>query len=282
MAGVSAALWCKRLGMSPVIVEKSNRLGGQLHQINLPLIDYAGFSGSASELVQVLEAQITAAKVPCLLNRVVTSVDYENNQVMVSGHPTPFDALILATGSRKRPLPQLHLFHDTHVHMSATGLMPVFKGRHVAIVGGGDGAYENALILANNTQKVTLIVRSNRPRARQQFVREVNQHPNIEVRFQCEVSGYLNKTFFEGVTLKDSDGSTEELYCDHLVIKCGYCPESTLFPEQSTSPAQLQLTDGVWAIGDVCNETDPCLSVCVGEAAKAAREIQRYLSGKEP
>ncbi|WP_172806869.1 NAD(P)/FAD-dependent oxidoreductase [Endozoicomonas arenosclerae] len=281
ISGLSAALWCHRLGLSPLILEQNSELGGQLHQIYLPLVDYPGFQGTASELLQSLLSQIHQGDIPYLLEQKVERIDYKSNVVYANQQALSYSALIMATGNRKRELPLLSPFIGSHVHMTATGVMNQLADQHVAIIGGGDGAFENALLVAPVARKVSILIRATQPRARQSFVEQAIKTENISLYYQQQVQAFLDDPEFRGLQLTHTTtGEEEKLACDQVIIKCGYTPALDLLPETLPLPdSQLQISDqNVWIIGDVRNPVDPCLSVCVGEAAKSAREICRYLN----
>ncbi|WP_034832130.1 NAD(P)/FAD-dependent oxidoreductase [Endozoicomonas numazuensis] len=280
ISGLSAALWCQRQGLQPLIIEQTPRLGGQLHQIHLPLVDYPGFKGTASELLETLVAQISEQDIHYRLGQSIKHIDYKNNVAYTENESLTYSALIMATGNRKRALPQLKPFMGRHVHMTATGVIEQLKHQHIAIIGGGDGAFENALLLAPSVNKVDILIRSGQPRARQYFVEQARRISNISLHYQQKVQYFKDEPTFRGLHLAHSiTGEEQRLECDQVIIKCGYTPAQELLPESLLPPENgLQLDDqNIWVIGDVRNPIDPCMSVCIGEAARASREISRYL-----
>ncbi|MGI9279802.1 MAG: NAD(P)/FAD-dependent oxidoreductase [Endozoicomonas sp.] len=232
IAGLSAALWCRRLGLSPLIIEQAPQLGGQLHQIYLPLVDYPGFKGTASELLQALLSQMSEQEIDYQLEQKIERIDYKNNVAFTEKETLTYSALIMATGNRKRELPQFKPFLGSHVHMTATGVMEQLKDQHVAIIGGGDGAFENALLLAPSARKVSILMRSEQPRARQHFVEQAQQVKNINLHCQQQVQFFRDEPEFMGLQLAHSvTGEQQKFACEQVIIKCGYTPAQELLPD---------------------------------------------------
>jgi len=158
-AGMAAALWAARLGYAVVLLEQSDRLGGQLHQLTLPLIDVPGFVGSAAELAQRLESQLTGWPITIYRTTRVVAFDAETRRLVVDGAPElEADWLFYAPGLRARRLevPGAQQIVDRSV---SDYLSVGPAGRPVVVVGGGDRAAEAALRLAEGGLQVTLVHR---------------------------------------------------------------------------------------------------------------------------
>lgn len=194
-AGISAALWCHNLGLRIRWLEASDRLGGNLHLIRHPIEDLAGVVGlDGAALAARLAGQLAALDLsPEFGARVERITDGRSGRVRVTSsgrsgdHVESYDRVLLATGSVRRRLPAFdRLPARARIGSSRDGVER-FVGGRIAIVGGGDGAYDNALRLAQAGVDALVLQRRATPRARWAFVRAAAAEPRIEVRTEAEL-----------------------------------------------------------------------------------------------
>tara|TARA_B100000609_G_scaffold199655_1_gene205570 strand:+ start:39633 stop:40535 length:903 start_codon:yes stop_codon:yes gene_type:complete len=285
--GLASALWCHRLGLRCVVLERREALGGQLHWIYNPLPDYPGFTGDGAALAAQLTSQLHSLSIPVHTNVEVHSIEDEPLRLRTSAGELTARACILATGLRRRRLrvPGAETFEGKGLSYTASGCPEMFEGKHVAIVGGGDGAFENALILAKTSPHVTILYRGDAPRARPQFTEEVDNSENITLLCQHDVLSIQGDACVESVLCEGPEGQ-KELAIGALLVKIGLEPNIQLVESlcalDDTSTVQtdrLQRTthERIFAVGDVCTSLDPSLSVAAGQACFAVREIERLL-----
>jgi len=291
-AGVSAALWARSLDLVPVVIEAGAEPGGQLHLIHFHPLDLAGVaSGAGPEIASVLAAQLRDAGVEVRCAQPAVSLeggtDAEPPRVVTAdggSHPAP--AALVATGVRRRRLdvPGDRELEGRGVSYSATRDRALLAGRPVAVVGGGDAAFENALLLAASGSRVTLIVRGE-PRARREFRERVAADRRIEVLHGARVAAILGQDVVSGVRI-ESDGGAFERAVEGVVVKIGVIPNTgwcaaalALDPEGFVVVDEALRTSRprVWAAGDVTRPAPPGVAPAFGHGARAIGAIRAFL-----
>lgn len=295
-AGLSAAIWCKRLGLEHLLLEAGTELGGQLFAIHNPVIDYPGLQAANGVEVQAAFAR-HAEELGCLyrVRAEVVGVDAERLVLTIREDGAEREVrcrgLIAATGSSERRLrvPGEREMIDRGEVYSASRDRGRFAGKKVAVVGGGDRAFEGALLLAERGAHVVLIHRSDRYRAREELREPVLVHPQIEVLPFAAVTEIVGDERVEAVVV-DQRGERRRLEAEALFVRIGVEPNSLLFRGQvGTDEDGYLLTDavgatdvsGVFAVGDVC--TRPLytsIASAVGQGMTAAKHLSLYLAQK--
>ncbi|MCB9642490.1 MAG: FAD-dependent oxidoreductase [Myxococcales bacterium] len=296
MGGISAAIWGHRLGMRVGLLEKG-RLGGQLHLIHKEIPDYPGLvCSNGAEMALRMEQHLAQLAGLERIEGEVLEIMPEEGLLRFRSTDGAVGtlragALVLATGLARRRLamPDLRAWEGRGVAYTASGEREMFVGKRVCIVGGGDGALENALWLVETCgcPEVIVAYRGDSFRARGDFLQEAEQHPQIRLLRRCVVEHCEGEERLEAIWLRN-DGQLERHEMGALLIKIGFSPQSQLVAESCETDAQgyivvdaVQKTTAsrLWAVGDVCTPIDPSISVCVGQGCLAAREIQRFLRG---
>lgn len=293
MAGMAASVWGHRLGLRVGLVEKE-RLGGQLWMIHKEIPDYPGLvCADGAEMVERMEAHLAMLSGIERIVGEVTEIDGEEGWVKIRGgqgeEVLGAEAVVLATGMVRRRLwePDLRAWEGRGVEYTASGAREAFVGQRVCIVGGGDGAFENALWLVDTCgcPEVTVSSRGEAFRARRDFVEQAKAHPKIRLWAGSVLEGVEGGERIDAVFLR-MHGEIQRLEVGALLIKIGFAPQSQrvmgqcrLDPQGYVVVDATQRTSAprLWAVGDVCTPIDPSLSVCVGQGCLAAREIQRFL-----
>lgn len=291
-AGVSAALWARSLDLEPLLVEGASAPGGQLLHVHFALPNVAGLSAaSGAEVAARFSRQLAERRVAVRTDVVATALaparPGSSPAVQLStGERLEAATVIVATGARRRRLdvPGERAFEGRGVSYSATRDREQFAGRRVAVVGGGDAAYENALLLAEAGSEVVLLVRGE-PRARAEFRARVAGEPRIRVREGVIVSAVEGGERVEALRLAGPAGE-ERLPLDGLVIKAGVLPNSEwcravlAHDEQGFLVVDEHLAtsgEGVWAAGDVTRPLLASMTVALAHGALAVADIRARL-----
>ena len=184
-AGLSAALWCSELGMKTILFEKEAEFGGQLLHIHNPIKNYLGVETmNGREMRDIFLRSVEKRDFFRRLETDVLEVNTADKSVLLKNSERySYSALIVATGVRRRKLGVLgeEEFHGKGIIDSGSKYRENATGKTVVIVGGGDAALENALILSEFASRVYVIHRSEEFRARDEFLERAKNHPRIEL-----------------------------------------------------------------------------------------------------
>jgi thioredoxin reductase (NADPH) len=291
-AGLSAALWCDELGLDTLLLEQSERIGGQLHSIYGPINDYPGVpTKNGHEFFERFTKRINEAEFDQWTNVEIESVDLNAKRIrLASGEEMQSISIIIATGVRRRQLgiPGEKEFVGRGIIESASRDRDAFAGRDVCVIGGGDAAAENALLLADVCPTVTLVHRRKKLRARQSFVEQLQGQHCITVFPESVVTRILGRDEVEAVEILRKDALKPfQMAVRGVVIRIGVEPNTELFREQLkldnedyvtvTSQQEASVTN-VFAVGDVSNPLAPTISSAAGAGATAAKVIASRLS----
>ena len=283
-AGLSAAIYAVRAGLSLRLLETSLP-GGQI--LNSPDVDnYPGIpSISGFDFVQNLTAHAAGLGVEPEFTA-VSQADLAGNvkRIRTGREVLESRAVILATGASHRSLgcPGEAEFRGKGVSYCATCDGAFFRGKDVAVVGGGNTALEDALFLANLCRRVYLIHRREEFRAQQAAVAAVRSRENIQLVLGEQVERISGDRLVSAVTLK----SGRELPVSGVFIAVGLAPNTALFE------GQLDLDNGyiragedchtslpgVFAAGDVRTKPLRQLITAAADGAVAAVEAGKYLA----
>lgn len=289
-AGVSAALWAKQLGLDVRVLEAAPEPGGQLHLIHYPPADFAGaVPGVGAEIAAAMARQLERAGVAIEREEVALSLELAGTRPAVltaDGRRFETSAILIATGARRRHLgvPGERELEGRGVSYSATRDKAQLAGRKVAVIGGGDSAFENALMLADAGSAVTLISRG-APRARAEFRDRVAGQSNIEQLESARVTSILGNDRVEAVALHSKRGASE-VAAEAVVVKIGMTPNTEWCARTlDLDPTGFIRVDEslrtsvarVWAAGDVTRPQRPSLAVAVGHGAQALAAIRAVL-----
>ncbi|MEB3196112.1 MAG: NAD(P)/FAD-dependent oxidoreductase [Candidatus Sericytochromatia bacterium] len=290
MAGISAALWCHRLGLRFAWVEAAGRPGGQLWRIHGGIPDYPGLAApNGASFLASLQQQLQALELAPALSTAVVAHDSLTRTVKLSdGRFCQPRTILIATGAEPRRLviPGEETWRGRGVSDSATRDRAFLAGQVVAVVGGGDAALENALILSEVCPKVYLLHRGASFRAQPGFQQAVSQHPRIEVRFQTRVVAVQGNDSVQALEIETADRA-ETLAVGAMVVKVGVaaalgpwagCLRCNADGRLWVDLAQRTSEEGIWAAGDVCNAEASSLVASAGQAMVAVKQIALTLA----
>lgn len=294
-AGYTAAIYASRAGLVPVLYE-GLQPGGQL-TTTTDIENFPGFEKGidGQGLMDAMRAQALRLGAD-LRSGTVTAADLSSRPFRFSaddGNEVEAEAVIIATGATARylGLPSEEKFKGMGVSACATCDGFFYRGKAVAVVGGGDTACEEATYLASLCSKVYMIVRRDVLRASEAMQDRVRKTENIEILWNCNTEEVLgDATGVTGARLLRKDGTRFEIKVDGFFLAIGHHPNSELFSrwvdvdangyivtEGKTSRTNVE---GVFAAGDV---QDPLYRQAVTAAAsgcRAALDLEKFLSSK--
>jgi thioredoxin reductase (NADPH) len=286
-AGVSAALWARSLDLEVALVESATTLGGQLRAIHFEPMNLAmGAKGDGTALLGRMAEQLAAIGVAPRFSAAARLDPAAPAVSLADGSTLSASAVLVATGLRRRRLgvPGEERLADRGVSHSATRDRGRLAGQEVAVVGGGNAAYENALMLADAGCSVSLVVRD-QVRARDEFRARVASRPNIEVLEDTHVVEIVGEDRVTGVRLEGPRGAFE-LPVAGVVVKVGARPNTEWLRGtlELDADGYVQVDERfgtsqprIWAIGDVTRPEVPGLAVAIGHAALAVAAVRSAL-----
>ncbi|MBS0241701.1 MAG: FAD-dependent oxidoreductase [Proteobacteria bacterium] len=189
--------------------------------------------------------------------------------------------VIAATGAKLKKLdvPGAEALYGRGVSQCAWCDAPLYSGKSVAVVGGGDAAFEEALHLAESAAKVTMLIRGPRPRARTGYIERAMAAANIDILHGLSVVGIAGANKVAVVQVRDAAGVTTDMPCDGVFVFIGLEPNSTVFGDLAkrdasgaivTDAAMATATPGLYAAGAVRAGYSGRLVDAEQEATKAA------------
>jgi thioredoxin reductase (NADPH) len=291
-AGLSAARWCDELGLDTLVLEQRDEVGGQLLWIHHPIENYLGVSAKdGRELRDRFVEQTKDRDFDLWTNVEIESVDLKARRVSLrSGEGLQSIAVIIATGLRRRKLgiPGEDDFTERGMIDSGARDRHQFAGKDVCVIGGGDAAAENALLLGEVCPTVTLVHRGRQLSARREFAEQLHTHHCITVFNESEVKRILGNEHVEAVEIERSQAIKPfQMAVQGVLVRIGFEPNTELFHDQIelnergyavVNASQETNVSNVFAIGDVANPLAPTISGAVGAGATAAKVIASRLN----
>ena len=293
-AGLSAAFWCDELGLDTLVLEQATEIGGQLHRVYNPIHNYLGLKTSnGQELLEIFSRDVADAGFDLWTGTEIESIDLRAKRISLrSGEQLQAITIVLATGVRPRTLNIPGEKELTGKGMIESGARDrdLFAGKDVCVVGGGDAAVENALLLAEVCPTVTLVHRGRKLRARREFVERLQPNHAVTVFTESVLTRIIGDDHVEAVEILRKDALKPfQLAVRGVLIRIGVEPNTDLFREQlqldqrgfiTVNSEQETSVPMVFAIGDVSNPTAPTVSGATGAGATAAKVIAARLNAQ--
>ena len=291
-AGLSAALWCDELGLDTLVLEQGSETGGQLLQVYNKIGNYPGVrAANGLELRDLFTAQLEGTDFDLWTDVEIESADLRARRVtLLSGEQLQAISIIIATGVRRRRLgvPGEKELMGRGVVESATRDRDRLAGKDVCVIGGGDAAAENALMLAEVCPTVTLVHRGASLRARREFTERLQADHRVTVFKESNVLRIIGEEQVEAVEiLRRGAIKPFQMAVRGVLVRIGVEPCSELFRDQIhldergyivTTGEQETSIGNVFAVGDVSNPLAPTISGACGAGATAAKVIAARLN----
>ncbi len=291
-AGLTAALYAARAGKTVTVFERES-FGGQITQAHL-VDNFPGLPGiTGMELgdkfcAQAMDAgaQVAFASVNSLTRKEDGTFVADTDDGIVEAR-----AVIFAGGAKPRPLALDREEELTGQGVSYCALCDgaFFQGQDIAVVGGGNTAFSDALILAETSRSVTIIHRREGFRAEEARIQAAKAAENISILTPYTVGALLGQEQLEGLRLKNAqDGSTMELPVTGLFVAMGRIPDCELIASLADLDKQgfalcgedcQTKTPGLYVAGDCRAKTIRQLTTAVSDGTVAAMAACEYLNG---
>jgi thioredoxin-disulfide reductase len=292
MAGLTAALYAQRRAMKTLLLSKN--IGGQINSAG-EIENYPGFDLiSAQELNQRLEQQARRTGYEIRLEAVTAISVLPDGNFSVTTDQGDYQSrtIIFSLGliPRQLDIPGEKEFAGQGVSYCANCDGPFFKGKIVAVVGGGNSALDAAEVLSKIASQVHLIHRQDKFKGFESLVEAVNQRPNIQIHFNAEVTAIKGTNKVHSISLKNNlDQTTADLAVDGLFVEIGHSAQSDLVADLVKRDSHNQVIidegcrtnlPGFFAIGDITTVEHKQLSVAAGHGTIAALNAYQYLRGR--
>src|SRR5207253_6772645 len=295
-AGYTAAIYAARAGLSPIVIQ-GIQPGGQL-TTTTDVENYPGFRDviQGPWLMEEMQAQAEHVGTKIVWDH-ITSVDLSRRPFRLTGDGGAqyfADALVIATGAQAK-----YLGLSSEEHMKGRGVSACatcdgffYRGKKVAVIGGGNTAVEEALYMTNHSHDVTLIHRRDSLRAEKILQQRLFAHPNINVRWNSEVAAFVpggTPETLVAVDLRDTrTGEVERLDTEGAFVAIGHSPATELFKghldldsdgyirvETGTTRTSVP---GVFACGDVMDKIYRQAVTAAGTGCMAALDAEKFLA----
>jgi len=291
-AGLATAFWCDELGLDTLVLEQAEQIGGQLHRIYNPIENYLGVkTRSGKDFLDLFAKDVESAEFDLWTQAAITSVDLKAKRVsLASGESLQCIAIVIASGVGPRELgvPGEKEFVGKGIIESGTRDRQLFAGHDVCVVGGGDAAVENALLLAEVCPTVTLVHRGKKLRARTEFRERLQSIHCITVFTESVLTRIIGDESVQAVEIQRKVGLKPfQLAVRGVLIRIGVEPNTQLFREQletdekgyiKVNSTQETNVPMVFAVGDVSNPLAPTISSATGAGATAVKVIAARLN----
>jgi thioredoxin reductase (NADPH) len=291
-AGLAAAVYASREGMKTIVLDKG--VAGGLAAITDNIDNYPGFNKGVGglELADRLLAHATRFGAEVRTGVEVTGLKRDGEQVVVQTNSGPLytDAALVATGSTYKFLgiPGEHEMIGRGVHFCATCDAPLYRGKDIIVVGGGNSAIQESLFIAKFADHVTLIVRGPELGGTQILREQLEALPNVSFQFDTVVKAIRNDgNKVTGIEAKHKPSDeTLHIRTDAIFVFIGLTANTKPFANSldldmrnfiTTRPDFSTSLEGVYAAGDVRSGSTWQIASAIGEGVAATLEIRKHL-----
>ncbi|MGA2910582.1 MAG: thioredoxin-disulfide reductase [Candidatus Microgenomates bacterium] len=292
-AGLTAAIYTTR-GAASTLILGGTVWGGQL-MLTTTVDNFPGFPEGIQgpKLMEKMKAQ--AERFGAEFKAVdVSSIDVSKRPFEITAGGEVFTArsVIIATGAQTKWLDSSGIKEliGRGVSSCAPCDAPFFKGKKVAVVGGGDSAMEEALVLTKYASEVTIIHRRNEFKASAAMQEKVKSDPKIKIMWNCEVQKAIGGVKLEKLSIKNNEtGEVSEIPFDGLFVAIGHSPSTMIFTGKIDLDERGYVknkgtntnVEGIFVSGDVHDFTYKQAVIAAGFGCMAAMDDLKYLQEKQ-
>ncbi|MFA4848480.1 MAG: Uxx-star family glutaredoxin-like (seleno)protein [Methanoregula sp.] len=286
-AGLTAGVYCSRKMLNTIII--SENIGGQALE-SWAIENYMGYRMITGEdLMKKFEEQVRTLHTRLELDRVISIAKHDGLFTIstAAGNTIKTKAVILTQGNRPRKLgvanEEQYLGRGLSICSTCDG--PLYKGKQVAVVGGGNSALQTAVEMSDIALSVSLIVRST-IRADPVYLEKLKEKKNITVYTGSHVSALQGEKFLSGITIKDEQGKEQTISLDGVFIEIGWLPNTDMVENLVQLNEKKEIIvdinghtsiPGIYAAGDVTSVKSKQIVIAAGDGAKAALEAFEYI-----
>ncbi len=287
-AGLTAAIYARRAGKSVLVLEKDT-FGGQV-TFSPKLENYPGFQEiSGNELAQRMLEQAMGLGADIDLDCVTDVLDGEIKTVIGEHGHYEARSVVIAAGAhhRRLHLPKEEEFIGNGISFCAVCDGAFYQGQHVAVIGGGNTALQEVVLLADICQKVTVVQNLPFLTGEDKLMEVLKSKKNVEYIFNTVVSGYEGENELKAICLHNTETDTDStLEVDGIFLAIGTAPENQAFSKVATlndwgyivSDENASTgTKGVFVAGDCRTKTYRQVATAIADGASAALNACRYL-----
>jgi alkyl hydroperoxide reductase subunit F len=286
-AGLTAGVYCARKMLNTIII--SENLGGQALE-SWAIENYMGYRMITGEdLMKKFVEQVRTLKMRLELDR-VTSISKKDDIFTlstISENTYKSKTLILAQGNRPKKLGVANeeQFLGRGLSICSTCDGPLYKGKRVAVAGGGNSAIQTAVEMSDISPSVSLIVRST-IRADPVYMKMLESKKNITLNLNTQITALHGDKFLSAITTKNAEGEEKMIELDGVFVEIGWLPNTDILDgfvglnEKKEIIVDINChttVAGVFAAGDVTSVKNKQIIIAAGDGAKAALEAHEYL-----
>ncbi|MBM3252138.1 MAG: FAD-binding protein [Candidatus Omnitrophica bacterium] len=288
-AGITASVYAARKKMKFLVITKD--IGGQAAWSG-DIENYTGYQFiTGPDLAAKFEEHMRKYDFDLKENEEVIELSQKDNLVLVKTNKAQYQAktAIIASGKRSRELgvPGEKEFKNKGLTYCATCDGPLFSGKDVAVIGGGNSALDAAIQLMNIAKYIYLINLTSALTGDPVMQEKVQNHKNVIILNNTQVTAIIGDKFVTGIKIKTKDKTTEEnLSVQGIFVEVGLMPNSGFakqieknnFNEIKVNSYNQTSIPGVFAAGDVTDVPEKQIIIAAGEGSKAALSAFRYLA----
>lgn len=289
-AGLTAALYAKRANKSVLVIEKST-FGGQI-TFSPKVENIPGFiSLSGNEFAEKLVEQVMNAGADVEMCEVLSVKNGDIKTVVTDGGEFEGKSLIIATGAKHR---LLGLENEEKLIGNGISFCAVcdgafYKGKTVAVIGGGNSALVEAILLSDLVQKLYVVQNLGFLTGESKLVEQLNSKPNVEVILNTVVDSLIGEDELKGITIKNTDGKVTDLMLDGMFVAVGLVPQNDFVSGivnldnrgyVTAKEDALTNADGIFVAGDCRTKSIRQVTTAASDGAIAALAACDYVDNK--
>ncbi|PLX25130.1 thioredoxin reductase [Candidatus Parcubacteria bacterium] len=294
-SGLTAGIYTTRRALKTLIISKD--IGGQL-SLTDDIENYPGFKSIGGlELAQKFQEQAAGTGSEFLFEAVTEIIKDKDGGFVVktfTDKSIKTKTVILAFGLTPRPLdvPGEKELTGKGITYCATCDGPLYKGKDVVVIGGGNSAMDAGEFLSKITNQVYMLVRGDKLKGEKVLAQQIHDAENIEVLFGANTKEIKGKDKVEALVYTDIDGNEKELEVSGVFIEIGYIASTKWLKPlglEMDERNQIKITvnnetniPGIFAAGDITEITYKQAVISAGEGSKAALQAYKYIQGDKP